>query len=62
MIHPTKDCSKVIVAIEAEPYIDTANSKLVDNPGGVGVITFTDNNLGGYTYKVVDFGTFNSRY
>ena len=61
MIHPTKNCKKVIVAIEAEPYNDTINYELVDNPGGVGVITFTDNTLADYSYKFIDFGNFNSR-
>ena len=62
MIQPTKDCRKLVVAIEAEPYIDTINNKLVDNPGGVGVITFTDNKFADYSYKFIDFGNFNSRY
>ncbi|XP_053408058.1 mesenchyme-specific cell surface glycoprotein-like isoform X2 [Mercenaria mercenaria] len=62
MIHPIKDCSKVIVAIEAEPYIDTIHDRLVDNPGGVGVITFTDSPSGDYSYNVVDFRKFNARF
>ena len=61
MIHPTKDCRKIIVAIEAKPYIDGVNAKLVDNPGGVGVISFTDNTFVGYSYKFIDFRNFNSR-
>lgn len=61
MIHPVRDCRKVIIAIEAEPYIDTVNDRLVDNAGGIGVISFQDSPAGTYRYKMVDFETFNSR-
>ncbi|XP_053390949.1 uncharacterized protein LOC128553792, partial [Mercenaria mercenaria] len=62
MIHPVQDCSKIIVAIEAEPYIDTVNEKLADKPGGIGIITFADTPYGTYSYKFVDFEKFNTRY
>lgn len=62
MIQPIKNCSKVLVAIEAEPYADTVNARLVDNPGGVGIITFTDTPTGTYNYTVLDFNKFNSVY
>lgn len=61
MIHPVGDCKKVIIAIEAEPYIDAVNDRLVDNAGGIGVISFQNSPAGTYTYKMVDFKTFDSR-
>ncbi|KAL4216275.1 hypothetical protein ACF0H5_024000 [Mactra antiquata] len=60
MVHPTSDCKKLVVAIEAEPYIDDINNKLIDNAGGVIILTFTGD--GQYTLTNLTFDKFNSRF
>ena len=61
MLHPTSDCSKVYVAIEAEPYADLTNERMVDNPGAVSIITFDTDPSGTYTLKRLGFEGFDDR-
>ena len=61
MVKPTADCMKVLIAIEGELYDDSVNQTVVDNPGGVGVVTFDTDPSGTLTYAMADFLAFDNQ-
>ena len=61
MLHPTKDCKTVVIALEAEAYPN--NGEIVDPAGGVGILRFTNitDIAENYSYKRLNFTKFNDR-
>ena len=60
MIVFTKDCRKLVIALEGEPRM--VNGNVVDPEGGVGVIEFLSADFTGtHTFRVANFTSFNSR-
>ena len=60
MLYPTHDCRKLLVAIEAEPYL-TESETPRDPQGGVAIIKFSDTPAGTYDLKILDFSSFNNQ-
>lgn len=61
MVKPTADCQKLLVTVEAEARDDQVTQSLVDNPGGIGIITFTDESGDTPQLTMVDFQAFNDQ-
>jgi len=60
MVKPNSDCSKILIAVEAQPYTDN-NGTFVDTPGGVGVVTLTGDTNNKLNYTVVGFEGFDDQ-
>lgn len=61
MIHPTSDCRKLVVAVEAEPYADLDRKVMVDPAGAVSIINFQTTPEGSYTINRLGFERFNNK-
>ena len=59
MLHPTKDCKSVVVAVEAEPYLK--DGKPVDPEGAVAIIKFPNTPAENYDMQILSFGGFNDQ-
>ena len=59
MLYPTHDCRKLLVAIEAEPYLQSGAPR--DPPGGMAIIKFSDTPAGNYDLKILNFTSFNDQ-
>ena len=54
------DCSKLVVAVEAEPY-ETELGNLIDPPGEIAIITFS-NGISAYSVNALNFTKFDNQY
>lgn len=61
MILPSRDCSTVFVALEAEAYV--LNDVIIDPEGGFGILRWNpSNSTADVTYGNLNFTKFNERY
>lgn len=61
MLLPTTNCQKVLVALEGEAFARGGN--LVDPEGAIGLLKFPTSYISDttYSYKVLDFRSFNDK-
>ena len=59
MLYPTKDCKKIVVAVEAEPY--ESEGTTIDHEGGVALIKFQGTPAENYDLKLLNFSNFNDQ-
>ncbi|KAJ8320632.1 hypothetical protein KUTeg_002219, partial [Tegillarca granosa] len=60
---PTSDCQTILVTIEANAYPNIDATKMIDPPGGVGIIKFPTADLSQEpSFQFADFGDFNNRW
>ena len=59
MLYPTHDCMKVLVAVEAEPYVQSGTPR--DPEGGVAIIKFQNTPAGNFDMKILNFTSFNDQ-
>uniref|UniRef100_K1S4P3 Mesenchyme-specific cell surface glycoprotein n=1 Tax=Magallana gigas TaxID=29159 RepID=K1S4P3_MAGGI len=62
MLLPTINCQKVLVALEGEAFARGGN--LIDPEGAIGLLKFPSSYISDttYSYKVLDFRSFNDKY
>lgn len=61
MLLPTINCQKVLVALEGEAFARGGN--LIDPEGAIGLLKFPSSYISDttYSYKVLDFRSFNDK-
>lgn len=61
-LRPTSSCTTILVALEGDPFARGGN--LIDPEGGIGVLKFPSNFISEktYSYQILGFGKFNSKY